>query len=175
MSDTPSDTTGAQEAFLAAYDEHADGLFRFILIKVSDRERAHDLVQETFTRAWDSLTRGTEVQQWKAFLFRIAYNLIVDSYRDKAKRGTSLDALVDEHDFEAHGDEISPETSAELSRVRKAIDALPETHRELVLLRFVDGLTPKDIAEVTGLTQNVVSVRIHRGVQLLKEKLRTTT
>ena len=172
MADTPSNTAGAQEAFLAAYDEYADNLFRFILVKVSDRERAQDLVQETFTRAWDSIGRGTEVKQWKPFLFRIAYNLIVDSYRANAKRGVSLEALAEENGFDPHDEQLpAPDTKAELSLVRQAIDELPETHRELVLLRYVEGLTPKDIAEMTGLTQNVVSVRIHRGMHLLREKL----
>jgi RNA polymerase sigma-70 factor (ECF subfamily) len=64
---------------------------------------------------------------------------------------------------------------AEMSRVRKAIDELDETYRDVVLFRFVEDLPPKDIARITGLTENVVSVRIHRGVEKLRVLLGPNT
>ena len=56
-----------------------------------------------------------------------------------------------------------------MTRVRKAIDELDETYRDILLMRFIEDLPPQDIARISGLSENVVSVRIHRGV----EKLRT--
>src|SRR3989344_280465 len=84
--------------FLAAYDEHADALFRHCLIRVRDREIAKDIVQETFSRTWKYLSEGKEVDYIRAFLYRVANNLIVDGSRKK--KTSSLDALMEEDGFE---------------------------------------------------------------------------
>lgn len=162
--------SAVEQAFLQAYDAHADGLFRFLVSKVTDRELARDLVQETFTKSWDYCAKGGAVEQWKPFLFRTAYNLVVDSYRKK--RSVSLDVLMDEDGFAIpDNDDVRSVERAEVARVRTAIDSLDETYRDVVLLRFTEDLPPREIARVTGLTENVVSVRLHRGVKILREIL----
>lgn len=159
-----------ERAFMAAYDAHADGIFRFLVTKVSDREVARDLVQETFTKAWDYCAKGGAIDQWKPFLFRTAYNLVVDTYRKK--KTISLDALIDDDGFAIPDhDDVRNVNRAEFKRVRGAIDKLEETYRDVVLLRFTEDLPPREIARVTGLTENVVSVRLHRGVKMLRELL----
>lgn len=167
--ENPSHVEG-EKAFLAAYDQYADAIFRFLTMKISDREVARDLTQETFTRAWDFCVEGGEIREWRPFLYRTAYNLVVDTYRKK--KSVSLDALMEDDGF-AVTDNSSGEKStvarAEMSRVRKAIDELDETYRDIILMRYTEDLPPQDIARITGLSENVVSVRIHRGV----EKLRT--
>lgn len=167
--ENPSQQEG-EKAFLAAYDEFGDAIFRFVAMKISDRETARDLTQETFTRAWDFCVGGGEIREWRPFLYRTAYNLVVDTYRKK--RAVSLDALIDDQGFavsDEHADEKQAIARAEMTRVRKGIDQLDETYRDILLLRYAEGLTPKDIAGITNLSENVVSVRLHRGV----EKLRT--
>jgi RNA polymerase sigma-70 factor (ECF subfamily) len=162
---------GMRDEFLAAYDAHADGIFRFALAKTSDKTLADDIVQETFLRAWDSIVRGARVRLWKPYVFQIAYRLIVDSYR---KRGMeSLDQLSEEG-FEAVDEHADISQSVEMSRVRRVIAELPDHYRDVILLRFVEGLSPKDIARVTDLSHNVVSVRIHRGIRELRARLDPT-
>jgi len=159
-----------EKEFLAAYDEYSSALFRFLTMKIADREVARDLTQETFTRAWDYRQGGGIIREWKPFLFRTAYNLVVDVYRKK--RSVSLDALIDDQGFavsDDSADEKQTVVSAEMSLVRKGIDQLDETYRDIILLRYTEDLPPKEIARITGLSENVVSVRIHRGI----EKLRT--
>ena len=164
----PSHSSEAESDFLKAYEEHASGLFRFLAMKVSNKETAQDLLQETFTRAWDYCLKGEKILQWKPFLFRTAYNLVVDTYRKK--RAVSLDMMIDDQGFSIpDDDDIQNVQRAEVKRVREAIDSLDELYRDVLLLRFSEDLPPKIIAEVTGLSENVVSVRIHRGLQKLKE------
>lgn len=159
-----------EKAFMAAYDAHADGIFRFLITKVSDRDVARDLVQETYTKAWDYCAKGGAIDQWKPFLFRTAYNLVVDTYRKK--KTVSLDALIDDDGFAIPDhDDVRNVNRAEFKRVRAAIDSLEDTYRDVVLLRFTEDLPPREIARVTGLTENVVSVRLHRGVKMLREML----
>ncbi len=169
--ENPSHTQG-EKAFLAAYDQYADAIFRFLAMKISDREIARDLTQETFTRAWDFCVEGGEIREWKPFLYRTAYNLVVDSYRKK--KSVSLDALIDDQGLAVPDESVSEKTTvmqAEMSRVRSAIGALDETYRDILILRYIDDLPPKDISRITGLSENVVSVRIHRGVEKLRVQM----
>ncbi len=162
--ENPSQQEG-EKAFLVAYDEFGDAIFRFLTMEISDREIARDLTQETFTRAWDFCVEGGIIREWKPFLYRTAYNLVVDTYRKK--KSVSLDALIDDQGFSVP-DESAGESatiaSAEMSRVRQGIDKLDEIYRDVILLRYTEGLLPKDIARITGLSENAVSVRLHRGI-----------
>jgi len=162
----PSQNT--EKAFLKAYDEYADAIFRFCMVKVSDRERALDLTQDTFTRVWEYSTKGNEISNWKPFLFRTAHNLIIDYYRKK--KSVSLDEMEEEVGFlpsETAG--IPAEVYAEYNIALQKLNELDETYRDPVMLRVVEGLSPRDIAETLGISENVVSVRVHRGVAKLRE------
>ena len=159
-----------EQAYMAAYDAYADGLFRFLVSKVSDREVARDLVQETFTRAWDYCLKGGAVEQWKPFLFRTAYNLVVDTYRKR--RTISLDALIEDSGFAIPDrDDVRSVNRAEAARIRGAMDLLDGPYRDVLLLRYSEDLPPREIARIMGLTENVVSVRIHRGIKILREHM----
>lgn len=159
-----------KEEFIKTYEELSDPLFRHCFFKVSEREKAKDLVQETFTKAWNYIDSGKEIANLKAFLYKIANNLIIDHYR-KSKT-SSLDQLM-EKGFDVHfpGDEKT-ENISEYSQVLKAVQALPEKYREVVIMRFMDGMSPKEISETLEVTENVVSVRLNRAIKQLKEKLK---
>lgn len=169
--ESPSQEEG-ERAFLTAYDEYGDAIFRFLTMKISDREIARDLTQETFTRAWDFCVEGGTIREWKPFLYRTAYNLVVDTYRKK--KAVSLDALIEDKGFTVPDEHASDKITiarAEMSRVRLAIDKLDEVYRDIILLRYTEDLPPKEIARITGLSENVVSVRIHRGILKLRTLL----
>ena len=166
----PSIAKGPETAFMSAYEEYGDAVFRFCVMKVSDRDIARDITQETFTRAWDYCVQGNTIEQWKAFLFRTAYNLIVDTYRKK--RSVSLDAMIDERDFAIPDeDDVRSINRAEAKRVRAEIQNLDETYRDVLILRYTEDLPPREIARIMGLTENVVSVRLHRGMKELRERM----
>lgn len=165
-----SHTIEAEKAFLKAYEEFGDGLFRFLASKISDREVARDLMQETFTRAWDYSVEGGQIREWKPFLFRTAYNLVVDTYRKK--RSVSLDAMIDDQGFAiVERADTATIDSAEVKRIREGILCLDEIYRDVLLLRYTNDLPPKEIAQILDLTENVVSVRIHRGLAKLREHM----
>ncbi len=161
-----------EKAFMEAYDAYADGLFRFLASKIADREVARDLLQDTFTKSWEYCRNGGSVEQWKPFLFRTAYNLVVDTYRKK--RSVSLDQLIEDKGFAIPDhDDVRSVTRAEAARIRNVIDLLDETYRDVLLLRYSEDLPPREIARVMGLSENVVSVRIHRGIKMLREHMKT--
>lgn len=171
---TGQNTGGQEESFLAAFEEYSDALFRHSRLRISDREKALDLVHDTFTKAWSYIRRGYEVDSFRPFLYKILNNLIIDEYR--RKKESSLDELlegegVDEGRFDDLVDNTSDSLSANIDG-RQALDlleTLPDKYREVIVLRFVDGLGPKEIAELIEETENVVSVRLHRGLKTLRE------
>ena len=162
------------EHFSNMYDLHGDGIYRFCLMKLSDPEAARDTVQECFMRFWDTLRKGTSVGNDRALLFTIARRLVIDRYRVKG-RTTSLDALSESFGFDPPDLALGAENEAEGARALTLIARLPEPYRDVLELRFVEGLEPREIAEIIGENANAVTVRIHRGIAKLREILHTTT
>ena len=161
--------TGMEQLFLKLYEEYASPIFRHCYFRVSSRELAEDLTQESYMRVWNYLREGNTIDNPKAFLYRIAENLIVDHYRKKKE--ISLEALAEAGFNPVGGNEDPILDYAAGRQAREAIEELPPAHREILVLRYVDDLSIRDIALVIGQSENVVSVRIHRGIQKLKEIL----
>jgi RNA polymerase sigma-70 factor (ECF subfamily) len=155
-----------EREFLAVYDAHADALFRHCLLRVRDREVAKDIVQESFSRTWDYLSQGKKIEYLRAFVFRVAGNLIVDLSR--RKKSVSLDGLMEADGFEPVDENaVDPTRLPQLRETMKHLQALDEIYRTAITMRYFDNLTPKEIALKLGVSENVVSVRIHRGIQRL--------
>jgi len=170
---TGSIREGQEERFLKAFDEYGDALFRHAILRISDRERAIDVVHDTFTKVWTYVRGGHEIEQYRPFLYKVLNNLIIDEYRKRSD--ASLDALMEKDGVsEGSFDELSEDTVESLAATidgRKAfalLESIPDVYREVVILRFVDGLGPKEISELVEESENVVSVRIHRGLKLLR-------
>jgi len=158
-----------KEVFLQSFDTYSDAIYRFCLLKTSQSELAEDLTQETFMRYWKTLKEGKEMSNTRSFLYTIANNLVIDWYRKK--KPVSLDALEDQG-FEA--EEARPERSdrsAEFKEVLDTIAELEEKDREVLLLRFVEGIEPREIALMLNESANVISVRINRAIEKVQKKL----
>jgi RNA polymerase sigma-70 factor, ECF subfamily len=169
-------TRAYEEEFLAAFDEYADALFRHACFRLSDREKATDITQETFIKAWEYVRTGNEIQHWKAFLYRVLNNLVIDEYRRKKEQ--SLDALLEEKSLQAnvaiaiggrteHEEQLDEELL--IKKIHGLISDLPEQQRAVLTLRYIDDFSPKEIAHTLNISENVASVRIHRAVEHLKK------
>ncbi len=165
-----------EERFLKAFEEYNDALFRHAFLRISDRERAVDIVHDTYTKVWSYVRNGHEVESFRPFLYKVLNNLIIDEYR-KTKEA-SLDALfeidgVDEGSFEDLTSNNVESLAATLDgkQAFALLEELPDTYREVLILRFVDELGPKEISNLIEESENVVSVRLHRGLRLLRERI----
>jgi RNA polymerase sigma factor (sigma-70 family) len=166
------------QEFKAAFERHADELYRHASMRLSDRERALDLTQETFLRAWEYVKRGEEIREFRPFLYRTLKHLIIDEYRKHKTH--SLEAMLENHEG-ASIEALMPTddtntleaalTRFEGRRALEAVQKLPDAYREVLSLRYVEGLAPKEIAQILEESENVVSVRIHRGLKKLKDLL----
>ncbi len=158
-----------KESFIEAYNEHADALFRYAISHVSDREVSKDLVQESFFKTWNYISKGGVVDNLKAFLFRTLKNLVIDYYR--LKRHQSLDILL-EDGFEPEEDvSFSIEDYADSHIAMDALDNLPVEYKDVIIMRYVQGFSFGEIASVTGEEANAVTVRHHRAIKKLKSIL----
>lgn len=158
-----------KEYFLSTYDAYADAILRFCIMKVSDREIAEDLTQEVFTRFWQTLRDGQEMRNGRAFLYTIARNLVIDWYR--RKKELSLDSLQEQGTDFANNDLKQITNNAEAREVLEVIEDLDDPSREALLMRYVEGLSPSDIADITGESPNVISVRINRAIKKVQQRI----
>jgi RNA polymerase sigma-70 factor (ECF subfamily) len=155
-----------EQQFIEAYNEHADALFRFAYFKVSDRDLAKDLVQETFMKTWSYRVDGGQVANMKAFLFRTLGNLIIDHYRKH--KATSLDSMMEDGFEPASDNHDAFIDQLDGERALLLVKQLPDAYRDVVFMRYVDELSLEEISEITGESKNAVTVRVHRGIKKLQ-------
>lgn len=164
-------TDDDKKRFTDIYNQESDSLFRFCLFRVSDREKALELTQEAFTRLWRTISLGKRVDNPRALLYMVARNLIIDWYRRiKSVSLESLSSRNENSEFDAIDERatIEIELNADSSRVLLLLEKLEPHYREVIHLRYIEDLSPKEIAELMGLNANTVSVRITRGIDALK-------
>ena len=168
------DQDNLNEKFTKAYDDLADPIFRHCYFRISDREKAKDLTQETFIKAWDYIQKDQtgKIKNMKALIYKIANNLVIDEYR-KRKGNLSLNHLSESGFDVQSNDQIDKriEINMESQKILKVIDGLEETYKEVVLMRYIEELSPKEIAEIIGESPNNISVRINRAIKQIRENL----
>jgi RNA polymerase sigma-70 factor (ECF subfamily) len=167
-----------EQQFKDGFERYSDELFRHCAMRISDRERALELTQDAFMRTWDYVRKGGEVRELRPFLYHTLRNLIIDEYR-KAKT-YSLEALAENSESGTVESLLPQDDTNTLESAMERFDSkqalakvseLPELYREVLLLRYVEGLSPKEIASIVDESENVVSVRLHRGLKKLRELL----
>jgi len=142
-------------------EQFADNVFRFILKNIKDKEKAKDIVQDTFEKMWVKRHSITNTKA-KSYLFTAAHRTMIDLIRREKRKG----------DFEEVKQESLSHTSGQYSGLQEvlheALDNLPAAQRSVVLLRDYEGYSYKEIAQVTDLNEAQVKVYIYRARKFLK-------
>ncbi|WP_040949825.1 RNA polymerase sigma factor [Gorillibacterium massiliense] len=149
-----------------------DDIYRFIRWKVHDADLAWDLSQMTYEKAWTKLNtyRGEE-GNFKAWLLAIAHHLCIDYIRSKAVRQAGLNQSLDER-LAAEGDFLDGVLLREdVRQVYQAIQELPDSQRDALILRYKNELTYSEIAAVTEESEATVKSRIRRALIRLRDSL----
>lgn len=167
-------TKNPEQAFLAAYEELSDAIFRHAYYRLLDRHKARDLMQEAFTRVWNAIQEGKKIENPKAFLYTVINHLIVDDVRKK--RTVAFSDMRREDDEK--DDPFDPPSNAHIElfmnteakrTLEESLQALDGPYRSIIVMRFVDDMSPKEIAAATGERENTVSVRLHRAIRKMRE------
>lgn len=163
-----------REAFAALYELYFERIYRYARLKVGDQAEAEDITAAVFLNAWRAVDRFSPQGEnaFLAWLFRLTHNALIDRYRRQRNVG-SLDA-VDESalPLEAH---FNPEAMLEwqvtVDELQHALQALTEEQREVVLLRFVEGLSAREVGEIMGKQEGTVRGMQFRAIEALRRVL----
>jgi len=170
--------TGEREAFRRLLELSSPRIYRLALRVVGDPDEADDVVQETYIRAWGQIEELRDPAAAMGWLSRIARNAARDRLRWWKRRrresfdeaGAPLAHLVALADRAPLPDEALASAEAGAA-VTRAVAALPDKHRVVLLLREADGMTYEEIAESLGIAIGTVESRLHRARAALARRL----
>lgn len=158
---------GDKDAFGQIYKIYYRKIYRYSRINLNSQETAEDLAQETFLKAWRSISTFSAYSggSLQAFLFRIARNLMIDLSREKKEfpLDTALE-IESKDDFEE-----DPDRKTNIETVQKALTKLEDEDKQLVILRFFEEMPHADIAQIIDSNEGAVRVKLHRILKKLKE------
>jgi RNA polymerase sigma-70 factor, ECF subfamily len=154
--------------FTRIFDEHRNAVHAYFLGRVSDPELARDLVQEAFLRAWRRLSEIAPLpaDKQRAWIFTVARNLAVDSYRAGAARRAAEAALRSQaatQETTVAGPHLQAESRRRLAQLHAAIGRLPEEQRVILSMVTVGGLTSRQVGEALGEPAGTVRYRLSQA------------
>ena len=161
--------TGDTDSFTIIFDHYINDIYKFSLVKVGNKDDAQDIASETFSRAWSYLSRY-RTNNFRAYIFTIARNLCYDFHKNKEE---SIDVS---DDFDPPDMSINIEGSfiehEKKEKLLKTIAQLPDNYADIIVLRFIIGLSVKETVKVMGMSGGAVRTAQHRALQRLKELLK---
>jgi RNA polymerase sigma-70 factor (ECF subfamily) len=169
--DVPDERDERVRWIRAALDRHEGALVAYAARIAGDLHAARDVVQEAFLRLCRE-DRARVEGRVAAWLYTVCRRLAIDERR-RVKRAAPADAMgLDAFPAPSPRAEPAAESRDETRSALEALAALPEAQQEVILLKFRHGLTYREIAEVTGLSEGHVGVRIHEGMTALRRRFR---
>jgi RNA polymerase sigma-70 factor, ECF subfamily len=160
-------------AFETLYRRYLDRVYAYAFYQLGDHHEAEDATERTFLAALRSLPRyedrGATFRSW---LFRIAHNTIANARRSRYRQRTEPLPETLEHAAPDADPAGLVSRADELRAVLRALDHLPLERRQVVLLRFVDGLSSREIGQVLGRSAGAVRVLLHRALREMESELR---
>ena len=161
-----------RHGFDRLYRRYLDRVYSYAFYSLGDHHDAEDATERTFLSALAALDGfRDEGSTFRAWLFRIAHNAIANSHRSRRRRRT--EPITDAHEQPAPGaDPATLVARADQQReVRAALSRIPPERRQVILLRFVDGLSAREIGAVLDRSEGASRVLLHRALRDLAAEL----
>ncbi|MFA5211528.1 MAG: RNA polymerase sigma factor [Patescibacteria group bacterium] len=170
---------GDTQAFAELYDLYIEKIYRFVFLKVSNKEEAEDITSEVFLKVWNYLISENasqkKIKSFSGLIYSIARNLVIDFYRKKINKNECLIEKIEEMNPEELVGENKIENTLDLkydiNKVMIAIRELKKEYQELLLLKYIEELSVIEISEITGKGQTNIRVTLHRALKILKKEL----
>ncbi len=164
---------GDRGAFERLYRQHVNRVFSLCARMVSDRERAEELTQDVFVRAWDKLHLFRGESSFSTWLHRLTVNVVLNARKSEGRQRSRFE----ENDEEAGGMDALPGVvgmplpPGDLLDLEDAITRLPPGARRVFVLHDVEGYKHEEIADMLGVTSGATKAQLHRARLLLREAL----
>lgn len=164
---------GDQEAYGDLYERYLDQIYRYVYYRVQTAEEAEDLTESTFVRVWEDLrTRRNkpEIKNFRAWLYRAAHNLVIDHLRKNKPVMVELDESIENTKNKDEGIEETVLARIDSLMLAKALKKLETTARQVIVLRFLNGLSHAETAQALDLKEGHVRVIQYRALKILREQ-----
>jgi RNA polymerase sigma-70 factor (ECF subfamily) len=161
-------SAGDAQAFGELYERHLTRIYRYVFYKVGNAAEAEDLTEQVFIKAWEAIGRYRDQGvPFAAWLFRLAHNQVID-YQRTRKETAILDEIM-----ESTGPSPDDVAAARLGiqDLRCALAKLTPEQQQVVILRFVHGMSHAEVATIMGKNEGAVRALQHRALQALHELL----
>lgn len=158
-------------AFGELYDLHIEKIYRFVYFKVNNKEESEDITSEVFLKTWNYLIENSnkEVESFTGLIYRIARNLIIDFYRERAKKPEcSIESVVL---IDKNNDYKKVEINYEVEKLLSVIKKMKQEYQEVLLFKYVEDLSTAEIAKILNKSKTGVRVTLHRATKKLQEML----
>jgi RNA polymerase sigma-70 factor (ECF subfamily) len=159
---------GDSRAFEALYRRLVGRIFALCLRMARDSQRAEELTQDVFVRAWERMGSFRGESKFTTWLHRLAVNVVLQEGRTRGRRESREEVVEDPGAYLVRVKEEVPGTRLDLER---AIAALPEGARKVIILRDIYGYKYDEIARMQGVALGTVKAQIHRARRMIREKL----
>lgn len=161
------------KAFEKVYNVYVEKIYTFARYKVPRNEEAEDVVQNSFIKLWQYLTKAKnsskKVTSLQALLYSICRNLINDFYRQKKETQNIDDYAYKISDEKAEDNQTKIDIDLKISQAKKQLQQLENSdYREVVELKYIHQLSNSEIAEVMGKTEQNVRTMLHRALKKIK-------
>jgi RNA polymerase sigma factor (sigma-70 family) len=162
-------------AFSEAYDVFNEKIYRFFYWRTSSQEITEDLTSQTFLKVWEYIRQGKQIEHWSSFVYRVAHNLLVDHYKAGVEK-REQELIENITDVENSKDKMNDIIDYDLNRqeLLKYVHQLPDDYKEIILWRYMEDLSFKEIAKITGKSKNTLYVSLHRAQAKLKQLYENT-
>jgi RNA polymerase sigma-70 factor, ECF subfamily len=162
---------GDNEAFSVLYERYVGRIYNYIFYRTGNHNDAEDLTERVFYRAMNAIgtytNKGIPVSAW---LYRIAHNLVANWHRDNSrKQEVELDESLDLSHPGEHL-EVNIEQNQEVDKLLKMIRKLPAERQQLIILKYVEGLSNAEIAVITGRSEGAIKSLYHRTLESLRNE-----
>ncbi len=159
------------EAFARLYDRFVDKIYKYIYYKVGAKSDAEDLTAQVFLKAWEAIGRYRVTERpFSAWLYRIAHNLVVDHFRTK-RDAVPIEEATRLEEKQADLDDLT-EAHLTAETLQRAINRLTHDQQQVIILRFLEGYSTEQVAEIMGKGQGAVRTLQHRALAGLERVFR---
>lgn len=157
--------------FEELYERYADKVYRKCLTLVKDSARAEDFTHDIFLKLIFKLGSFKEEARFSTWLYSITYNYCMDQLRVNKKRGeTNLEEELEIADEDVDASVLIEERDTDAKRLHRAIDHLTTEERSILMMKYLDDLSIRDIAGVFRITESAVKMRLLRSRENLRRK-----